>query len=116
MKIQKEEYLHVGALLAFLFVFFKFGLEGDGEALEFFDGAPGNDVGVEFEVEHLGEGIEHAETVEPGKATVDKRNYLWLTFAGDVYVDDAAQLFPLGGDDLAADKVLNAYDGATGVR
>src|SRR5579875_2315991 len=42
--------------------------------------------------------------------------FLEVGFAGDVDIDDMTQLPAVGGDDLAADQVLNAYDRAAGVR
>lgn len=104
-------------LPVFLFplLFLESRLQGDGEMLEFLDGAPGNSVGMEFEAEKTGEGVEDAEAVEPGQATVDEGDHLWLAFAGNMDIDDAAQLSAVGGDDLAADQVFNADDGATGV-
>ncbi len=103
-------------MIFFPFLFLEAGFEGDGEVFEFFDGTPGDAVGAEFEAEDLGEGGEHTEAVEPGKATVDERDHLWLAFACDLDVDDATQLSAVSDDDFAANQVLNPYDGATGVR
>ena len=106
------------ALLILLFplLFLNPGLQGDGEMLEFFDGAPGDGVGVELEVQELGERVEDAQAIEPGQAAIDEGNHLRLALAGDMDVDDMTQLPAIGGDDFAAYQVLNANDVSTGAR